>query len=147
MNLKLTLEERVTALEQQCVVEGCNNEMSQKHHVIPIIHSEYDRDEPFNPITNPCLNLCDDHHDMIHQIEKNHQYKLSEAIRRGQQRAKANGVKFGRKSNLTEDIIRKVLHERHKLNKPIKKIATEYSIGVGTVYKILDTKTQMEMDF
>ena len=134
---KLSLEQRVYALEQLCVVEGCTNEQSQKHHVIPIINSEHDRNEPFNPITNPCLNVCDNHHDMIHQVEKNNQYNLGEAIRRGQQRAKAEGRHIGRKSNITPKLIQQVKIDREN-GLGYKVIASKYSIGVGTVYKCLE---------
>tara|TARA_B110000503_G_scaffold50933_1_gene82434 strand:+ start:668 stop:1114 length:447 start_codon:yes stop_codon:yes gene_type:complete len=138
-----SLEQRVTALENLCKVEGCNNEWSQKHHVIPIIHSEHDRNEPFNPITNPCLNVCDNHHDMIHEIKKNNMYKLGEAIRRGQQKAKANGVKIGRKTNVNDGTKKEVWKLKNN-NVPVGRIAKDLQIGVGTVYKILDS-AQVEL--
>jgi len=134
---KLSLEQRVYALEQLCVVEGCTNEQSQKHHVIPIINSEHDRNEPFNPITNPCLNVCDNHHDMIHGIEKNNMYNLGDAIRKGQQKAKLKGIHIGRKTRLTPKIRQQVKIDREN-GLGYKVIASKYSIGVGTVYKCLE---------
>ena len=55
----------------------------------------------------------------------------------GQQRAVANGVKLGRKTNVNDGIITAV-YQLRKNNVPIKRIAKDLQIGVGTVYKILD---------
>lgn len=49
----------------------------------------------------------------------------------------ANGVKLGRKTNVNDGIITAV-YQLRKNNVPIKKIAKDLQIGVGTVYKILD---------
>ena len=54
----------------------------------------------------------------------------------GQQRAVANGVKLGRKTNVTGGVITAV-HQLRQKNVPIKRIAKDLQIGVGTVYKIL----------
>ena len=137
------LEERVSILENKCVVRGCSESATQEHHVIPSVFSNLDRNAPFDPNTNPCLDVCDKHHDMIHQIEKNHKYKLSEAIRRGQQRAKANGVKLGRKTNVNEKT-RNIVKGLRKKGMPIKQIAKDLQIGVGTVYKNLEPQ-QLEI--
>ena len=55
----------------------------------------------------------------------------------GHQRAVANGVKLGRKTNVNNGIITAVYQLRQS-NVPIKRIAKDLQIGVGTAYKILD---------
>ena len=62
---------------------------------------------------------------------------IRERVIAGQQRAVANGVKLGRKTNVNDGIITAV-YQLRKNNVPIKKIAKDLQIGVGTVYKILD---------
>jgi len=62
---------------------------------------------------------------------------IRERVIAGQQRAVANGVKLGRKTNVNDGIITAVYHMRQN-NVPIKRIAKDLQIGVGTVYKILD---------
>ena len=62
---------------------------------------------------------------------------IRERVIAGQQRAKAEGRHIGRKSNLTNGVINAVIQLREK-NVPIKRIAKDMQIGVGTVYKILD---------
>jgi len=48
-----------------------------------------------------------------------------------------NGIKLGRKTNVNDGIITTV-YQLRKNNVPIKRIAKDLQIGVGTVYKILD---------
>ena len=62
---------------------------------------------------------------------------IRERVIAGQQRAVANGVKLGRKTNVNDGIITAVYHMRQN-NAFIKRIAKDLQIGVGTVYKILD---------
>ena len=62
---------------------------------------------------------------------------IRERVIAGQQRAVANGVKLGRKTNVNDGIITAVYHMRQN-NVSIKRIAKDLQIGVGTVYKILD---------
>jgi len=62
---------------------------------------------------------------------------IRERVIAGQQRAKAEGKHIGRKSNLTEGVINAVQQLRAN-SVPIKRIAKDMHIGVGTVYKILD---------
>ncbi|MDA7789013.1 helix-turn-helix domain-containing protein [Gammaproteobacteria bacterium] len=52
-------------------------------------------------------------------------------------RVVANGVKFGRKTNVNDGIITAV-YQLRKNNVPIKRIAKDLQIGFRTVYKILD---------
>ena len=62
---------------------------------------------------------------------------IRERVIAGQQRAKAEGKHIGRKTNVTDGTVNAVRHMREN-NVPIKRIAKDLHIGVGTVYKILD---------
>ena len=62
---------------------------------------------------------------------------IRERVIAGQQRAKAEGKHIGRKTNVTDGTVNAVKHMREN-NVPIKRIAKDLHIGVGTVYKILD---------
>ena len=62
---------------------------------------------------------------------------IRERVIAGQQRAKSEGKHIGRKTNVNDAVITAVYQLRQN-NVPIKKIATDLKIGVGTVYKILD---------
>ena len=62
---------------------------------------------------------------------------IRERVIAGQQRAKAEGKHIGRPSNVNEGIVNAVRQLRE--NKvPIKRIAKDLHIGVGTVYKVLE---------
>jgi len=62
---------------------------------------------------------------------------IRERVIAGQQRAKAEGKHIGRKTNVTDGVITAVYQLRQN-NVPIKRIAKDLQIGVGTVYKILE---------
>ena len=62
---------------------------------------------------------------------------IRERVIAGQQRAKSEGKHIGRKTNVNDGIITAV-YQLRKNNAPIKRIAKDLQIGVGTVYKILD---------
>ena len=62
---------------------------------------------------------------------------IRERVIAGQQRAKAEGKHIGRKTNVNEGTLNAVKHLREN-NVPIKRIAKDLHIGVGTVYKILE---------
>ena len=62
---------------------------------------------------------------------------IRERVIAGQQRAKAEGKHIGRKTNLT-DGVRTAVYQLRQNNVPIKRIAKDLQIGVGTVYKILE---------
>jgi DNA invertase Pin-like site-specific DNA recombinase len=62
---------------------------------------------------------------------------IRERVIAGQQRAKAEGKHIGSKTNVNEGTLNAVKHLREN-NVPIKRIAKNLKIGVGTVYKILD---------
>ena len=62
---------------------------------------------------------------------------IRERVIAGQQRAKAEGKHIGRKTNLT-DGVRTAVYQLRQNNVPIKRIAKDLQIGVGTVYKVLE---------
>lgn len=62
---------------------------------------------------------------------------IRERVLAGQQRAKAEGKHIGRPTNVNDGIITAVYQLRQN-NVPIRRIAKDLQIGVGTVYKILD---------
>ena len=62
---------------------------------------------------------------------------IRERVLAGQQRAKAEGKHIGRPTNVNDGIITAVYQLRQN-NVPIRRIAKDLHIGVGTVYKILD---------
>ena len=62
---------------------------------------------------------------------------IRERVIAGQQRAKSEGKHIGRKTNVNDGVINAVKQLRAN-NVPIKRIAKDMHIGVGTVYKILD---------
>ena len=69
----------------------------------------------------------------IGEFERN---LIRERVIAGQQRAKANGVKLGRKSKINDGMKSAVKLLREK-GMGIKQIARELKIGVGTVYSVL----------
>ena len=62
---------------------------------------------------------------------------IRERVLVGQQRAKAEGKHIGRPTNVNDGIITAVYQLRQN-NVPIRRIAKDLHIGVGTVYKILE---------
>ena len=62
---------------------------------------------------------------------------IRERVIAGQQRAKSEGKHIGRKTNVNDAVITAVYQLRQN-NVPIKRIAKDLQIGVGTVYKILE---------
>ena len=62
---------------------------------------------------------------------------IRERVIAGQQRAKSEGKHIGRPTNVNDGIITAVYQLRQN-NVPIKRIAKDLQIGVGTVYKVLE---------
>lgn len=69
----------------------------------------------------------------IGEFERN---LIRERVLAGQQRAKANGVKLGRPSKMTDGMKSAVKLLRQK-GMGIKQIARELQVGVGTVYSVI----------
>ena len=62
---------------------------------------------------------------------------LKQRIIAGQDRARAQGKRIGRKSNMNDGLIQSVKFMRNK-GLGIKRIAHELQIGIGSVYKALE---------
>lgn len=62
---------------------------------------------------------------------------IKERVIAGQQRARAQGKHIGRKTNVNERTV-SVVKQLRENNVPIKRIAKDLHIGVGTVYKLLE---------
>lgn len=67
------------------------------------------------------------------------EYNLFESlsVREGMERARKNGIKLGRPTNLTKEIIELVRKDKD-FGLSIKRISKKYNIGVGTIYSILN---------
>ena len=144
----MTLEERVSALEKLCVVSGCDKESTEEHHIIPVVSGDVTREQPFDPITNPMLRLCDDHHDMIHEVKKTKGgYRSNELIKAGISKARNKDPmrRWGRKKTITEEQESNVV-QLSKSGMSIRKIASEVGISSTSVHSILKT-VQLELFF
>jgi DNA invertase Pin-like site-specific DNA recombinase len=62
---------------------------------------------------------------------------IRERVVAGQKRAKSQGKHIGRPSNLNEGLIHSIKYMKNQ-GIGIRKIAKDLSVGVGTVYKVLD---------
>ncbi len=63
---------------------------------------------------------------------------IQQRVCAGLERAKKKGVKLGRPSNLNQGLITSIKFMREK-GIGIRKIATDLKVGVGTIYKVLET--------
>jgi DNA invertase Pin-like site-specific DNA recombinase len=61
---------------------------------------------------------------------------IRERVRAGLDRAKRNGTKLGRPSNLNASVRAAIIALRAK-DHPIRKIASQLKVGTGTVYRVL----------
>ena len=148
-----------------CAVEGCESNDLHKHHIQPVVYdvtkrrrkkvnqrSNFDKNKTLGEcsftevfsymFTLGCvsqegtINLCNYHHNIMHGLIQFNKNEYSTMIKAGIARAVANGVKIGRPTNLTPEIESDVVKDR-KLGHSIRSLARKYSIGTGTVYKIL----------
>ena len=62
---------------------------------------------------------------------------ISQRVRAGQKRAKAQGKHIGRPSNLNEGLIHSIKYMREQ-GVGIRKIAKDLKVGVSTVYKVME---------
>jgi len=65
---------------------------------------------------------------------------IKERTQAGMERARKQGKQIGRPSNINEGLVQSIKYMRDK-GLGIRKIASELSVGVGTVYKVLSTDT------
>jgi len=127
------LEKRIAALENKCVVDGCNNDVMQEHHIITVVSGDVTREQPFDPITNPMLRLCDDHHDAIHEVKKNKGgYRSNELIKTGIAKAREKTKTWGRRKEVTDEQLFKMISLR-KQGLSIRKIAKKVGLSTGSV--------------
>jgi DNA invertase Pin-like site-specific DNA recombinase len=61
---------------------------------------------------------------------------IRERVRAGLDRAKRNGTKLGRPTNLNDSVRAAIIALRAK-DHPIRKIASQLKVGTGTVYRVL----------
>ena len=100
-----------------CVICGTNKNIHH-HHIIPKSRGGTDDHTNF-------ISLCSEHHAMIHQLRPGTWNDQKELIKKGVERAKEDGVKFGRKP-LYEHLIPEIKYMR------------ENGWGLGTIGKKLD---------
>ena len=62
---------------------------------------------------------------------------IRERVKAGLERAKRNGTRLGRPTNL-DDTVRVAIVGLREKNLPIRKIASQLRVGTGTVYKVLE---------
>ena len=65
---------------------------------------------------------------------------IKERTQAGMERARKQGKQIGRPSNINEGLIQSIKYMRDK-GLGIRRIASELSVGVGTVYKVLDANS------
>ena len=72
-----------------CVICGTNKNL-EDHHIKPVSRGGDNHQHNF-------ITLCEEHHEMIHQIRPGAWNDRKELIKIGREKAKQDGVKFGRK--------------------------------------------------
>ena len=113
-----------------CAICGTKDDLHH-HHII--LKSQGGGDEETNILT-----VCAEHHAWIHSIRPGAWNNNGNVISASMLEARDLGFKLGRPTSTTEETVSKVL-ELRKSGKPIKKIAKELKIGIGTIYKIMET--------
>jgi len=63
---------------------------------------------------------------------------LAERVRAGQERAKEQGKKIGRPTNLNDGLVTTIKYMRKEQGRGIRAIAKDLKVGVGTIYKVLE---------
>ena len=66
---------------------------------------------------------------------------ITQRTRAGMERAKREGKKIGRPTNLNDGLKQSILYMRSQ-GKGIRRIATELRVGVGTIYRVLETQKE-----
>ena len=66
---------------------------------------------------------------------------ITQRTRAGMERAKREGKKIGRPSNLNDGLKQSILYMRSQ-GLGIRKIATDLKVGVGTIYRVLETQKE-----
>ena len=63
---------------------------------------------------------------------------LAERVKAGQERAKEQGKKIGRPTNLNQGLVEAIKYMRNEQQRGIRAIAKELKVGVGTIYRVLE---------
>ena len=63
---------------------------------------------------------------------------LAERVRAGQERAKEQGKKIGRPTNLNDGLVTTIKYMRKEQGRGIRAIAKDLKVRVGTIYKVLE---------
>jgi DNA invertase Pin-like site-specific DNA recombinase len=63
----------------------------------------------------------------------------------GRERAKARGVKLGRKPKMTEHQKREAIRRRDHDGEPVREIARSYNVSHSTISRLVTTRPQNEM--
>jgi hypothetical protein len=87
------------------------------------------------------ITVCDYHHNILHGIMKFQMADHSSLIKNGIEKARQNGTVLGRPTVVNEDLKNQLVTLRAS-GVPIKKIAKQLDIGIGTFYKIMEEKSQ-----
>ena len=66
---------------------------------------------------------------------------ISQRTRAGMERAKREGRRIGRPTNLNDGLIESIKYMRSQ-GLGIRKIATDLKVGVGTIYRVLETQKE-----
>ena len=148
-----------------CAICGKKTDLHQ-HHIEPVVFSGisrgrakgYNGDKPLKDCTSMEvfrwlfnqgiitddgeITVCSYHHNIMHGIVKFQKAEHTTLIKAGIARAKANGIKCGRPSNVN-DSVRIAVRLLREQGKPIRQIARTLNIGVGTTYSILSSEVSI----
>lgn len=143
-----------------CAVCGVETDLHQ-HHIEPVIYSKigrirekkYNKNKKLKDCSSmevfaflfdqgvisddATITVCSYHHHILHGIMKFQKHEHNKLVREGLKKAKENGIKLGRPSNVLFDTKEKVVEMRNQ-GKSIHHIAKTLKIGVGTTQKILN---------
>ena len=143
-----------------CCVCGIKTDLHQ-HHIEPVIFSgkkriksrrKFDSNKPLKDCNTfeifsylydegfisdeDTITVCSYHHNIMHGIMKYQKANHSEMIKESLKKAREKGIVLGRPTKLNKSIEEEALELRND-GMPIKKIAKQLNLGIGTLYKIL----------
>ena len=141
-----------------CAVCGATEDLHQ-HHLIPVIKTGVKRHKKryngdiqlkdaqwqdcflrlfdLGVITDDGeLTLCSYHHNVMHGVVKFHAVEQGKLIKQGMEKARANGVEFGRKTILNDKLVFKIKNLREK-GHSMRAIAKRCDVSTSPVQKAL----------
>jgi hypothetical protein len=83
------------------------------------------------------ITVCEYHHNILHGIMKFQLADHKNLIKAGIEKARQNGTVLGRPSVVNEELKHQLITLRSS-GVPIKQIAKQLDIGIGTYYKIME---------